>query len=384
MLLAGCGLTDPDSAINERAVISPTAVFGGRTYTAVSAGFVHSCAIETGGLAWCWGANHYGQLGRPTTENCGDVPVCARRPVEVSGGRRFVRIAAGVTHSCALTSAGAAWCWGGGYESESAGYLGNGVVSRSNVPVAVTADSAFVEIAVGAGNSCALTASGQAWCWGANMRGEVGDGTQLPKLEPVPVATSSRYVSITLGDEHTCALTVAGAADCWGHNRWGQLGTGAVPYNNIGAYQATPVRVVSDAPFAQIAAGGAHSCAVRTDGQLACWGINEPVGQLGDGSGVTHRGAPGLVAGGLRYTAVHAGTVTTCARTTDGAAQCWGSNYFGALGNGTRSDTGSPVPVTIPGLDVAALSAGGSHACGLRPNGALLCWGDRQYGQVGN
>lgn len=151
----------------------------------------------------------------------------------------------------------------GGYETENTGYLGDGVVSRSNVPVVVTADSAFIEIAVGAGNSCARTASGQAWCWGANMRGEVGDGTLL---------------------------------------------------------------------------GGTT------------------------GGGGSARGP---------------------CRTTTGAAQCWGSNWFGAQGNATRSDTGSPMPVTIPGCDVSALSVGSSRACGLRPNGVLLCSGDRPYGQVG-
>lgn len=384
--LAACAaLTEPsDRGISARSQVTPVEVFGGKTWTEVAAGFQHTCGIDTAGTAWCWGSNQYGQLGVPTVASCAEVETCARQPLAVGGGHTFTKIAAGITHTCALTAAGAAWCWGGGYSGGNAGFLGAGALQQSVNPVRVTADSAFVAIDVGAANSCALTASGQAWCWGQNGYGEVGDSSRVARLVPVPVRTTARYQQIALGLEHSCAVQLNGVASCWGHNRWGQLGTGEVPGNSFGLVAVVPARVVGSVTYRELAAGEGHSCGIRTDDVLECWGANGNAGQLGDLSGLTHRGVPGAVAGAGTWSTLASGLMTVCARSTAGSPFCWGSNYYGAVGNGQRNALPAQTPVPTLGGPFERFTGGGSHMCGLTAAQRLYCWGDRKFGQLGN
>jgi alpha-tubulin suppressor-like RCC1 family protein len=348
----------------------------------VAAGFNHTCALDTSGEAWCWGSNQFGQLGVQTIASCPEVGTCARRPIQVSGGHSFTAIASGVTHSCALKANGEAWCWGGGYEFGGLGYLGDGAVRQSFAPVRVAADSAFTQIAVGAGNSCALTASGQAWCWGRNTRGEVGDSTQGARRVPTAIGGAQRFAAISMGLDHTCALRDNGSVACWGYNRVGQLGTDALAYN-VEAYRLAPTRV-NGGPYEAIAAGGEHTCALRTTGVVDCWGHNANAGQLGDSSGVTHRGVPGPIAKDSVFTTLAAGGITTCGRTASGASFCWGGNFYGSLGDGTRGLLPAQEPVLSSGGPFVRYSGGGLHMCGLDAADRLFCWGDTRYGQVGN
>lgn len=382
---AACAaLTEPsDGGASERSQTTPVEVFGGRTWSAVAAGFNHTCALDTSGTAWCWGSNQFSQLGVPTATSCADVGTCARRPLEVGGGHTFTSIASGVTHSCALKANGEAWCWGGGYEGSGGGFLGNGAVQRSVAPVRVTTDSAFTQIAVGASNTCALTASGQAWCWGRNLRGEVGDGSVVARTVPVAIGADLRFTAVSLGFEHSCGLRSNGSVACWGNNRFGQIGTEEVTYNVPGRFVLTPTRV-SSGSYSAVAAGGDFTCALRTSGTVDCWGHNANAGQLGDRSGLTHRGVPGPVAKDSVYTTLAAGSVTTCARTASGAPFCWGGNFFGAIGNGRRDALPEQEPVPMRGGPFVRFSGGGSHMCGLDAAQRLYCWGDKKYGQLGN
>lgn len=386
LAIAACNaLSEPtDQGARDRSQMFPVEVFGGGAWTQVAAGFQHTCALATDGKAWCWGANQYGQLGVITAASCSEVGTCARRPLQVSGGLTFVRIAAGVTHSCGLTAAGAAWCWGGGNEGGNAGFLGNGTILKSTTPVKVVSDSVFREIAIGLSNTCALTASGQAWCWGRNTRGELGDSTQTPRASPVPVRTAVRYTKISLGVEHSCGLTTTGTAQCWGHDRFGQLGRGAVTYNSFGLVRSAPGRVLGDSPYSDISAGGEHTCALRTDGVVECWGINISAGQLGDRSGLTHRGVPGAILDSLTYTTLSSGTSTICGRAENGEPRCWGGNIYGAIGNGDRSVLPEQSPVANRGSGFTSFSGGGQHMCALNDERRLFCWGDKKFGQIGN
>lgn len=386
LAIAACNaLSEPtDQGARDRSQVSPVEVFGGGTWTQVAAGFQHTCALATDGKAWCWGANQYGQLGVLTAGSCSEVGTCARRPLQVSGGLTFIRIAAGVTHSCGLTAAGAAWCWGGGNEGGKAGFLGNGTILKSTTPVKVASDSVFRDISIGLSNTCALTAAGQAWCWGRNTRGELGDSSQSPRAAPVRVSGTARYAKISLGVEHTCALSVTGTAQCWGHNRFGQLGTGDVPYNSFGLVRTTPGRVLGTSSLVDLSAGGEHTCALRTDGFVECWGINVSAGQLGDRSPLTHRGVPGLILDSLTYTTFSSGTSTICGRTETAAIRCWGGNIYGALGNGDRSVLPEASPVANLGSGFTKFSGGGQHMCAINAEQRLFCWGDKKFGQIGN
>lgn len=186
-------------------------------------------------------------------------------------------------------------------------------------------------------------------------------------------------VQISAGSWHTCALKSDGSVYCWGRNYYGQLGDGTT------ADSAAPRRVVNLAGVKQISAGGGYTCALKTAGTVYCWGQNDS-GELGNGTFV-HATTPSIVPGLSNVTQIGAGS-PTCALNSDGTVACWGYNYFGAVGNGvvTRTaPTGINSPVLVSGLtDVASLAVGTMHACAVRSNGSASCWGYNVTGQLGN
>jgi len=239
---------------------------GSERFTTVTAGELHSCALNLGGFAYCWGADNLGQLGDHRRVNSSTpIPVVGPNGQPTSA-LRFTRISAGGTHTCAIQQGGAAYCWGDGR----IGALGNGSTNISDVPVAVSGGHSFAEISAGLNHSCGVTTGGDVYCWGANIRGQVGVATAgAPQLTPAHVG--SGFASITAGDEFTCALASGGAARCWGLNSHGQLGRGE---GNPGGSQVNPADVVGGRLFSSISAGRRHACGVATDGQSYCWGSN--------------------------------------------------------------------------------------------------------------
>jgi alpha-tubulin suppressor-like RCC1 family protein len=196
----------------------------------ISAGAAFNCAVTTAGGALCWGFNHSGQLGSGRTAERG------YEPMEVAGlSSRTAAVSAGGSQACALVGGGAQ-CWGyNGY-----GELGNGSkIVSSNVPVAVTGlSSGVAAISAGFHHSCAVTGAGSAHCWGDNSDGEIGDGSTTNAQAPVAVAglpPGTRMIAA--GGSHTCALSKTGAVHCWGMNSYGQLGDGS------NASSPVPVRV---------------------------------------------------------------------------------------------------------------------------------------------
>ena len=170
---------------------TPQAVAGEHHFTAISGGGAHTCALDDRGSAWCWGKDVSGQLGDGAERRYDDESTYLPNPtpLQVSGGQSFAAISAGEYHTCALDPAGKAWCWG----NNEAGQLGNGhIASDSEIPQStptrVAGDQSFVAIAAGAEHTCAVDTAGHAWCWGRN--GQLG-GTQLTAtphgLHPTPV-----------------------------------------------------------------------------------------------------------------------------------------------------------------------------------------------------
>jgi alpha-tubulin suppressor-like RCC1 family protein len=283
-------------------------------------------------------------------------------------------VSAGANNSCALTNAGAVLCWG------VASRLGNGSTVNSSRPVGVTGLSSGVSaISAGGDHVCALTNGGAVVCWGNNTYGGLGDGTGIASSTPVPVVgLSSGVASISSGARHTCAVTAAGGVWCWGYNAYGELGDGTTTNGLV----PVPVAGLSSGVSA-VAAGGFHSCAITTAGATVCWGQNV-YGQLGDGTTTdspTPVAAFGLSAG---TAAVTGGTYHTCAITTAGEARCWGSNNTGQIGDGTLVNRS--VPTTVSGLSsgVVRISGGRGSTCAVTTTGRALCWGWNLYGQLGD
>jgi uncharacterized repeat protein (TIGR02543 family) len=339
---------------------------------ALSAGNFHTCALASGGIPQCWGANSSGQLGDGTTKD-------SSTPVAVSGlAGGALALAGGGLHSCAVNAAGGAICWGNNVDGE----LGNGTLVSSTVPVPVSGlTSGVMAHADGASHSCALTSAGSVLCWGANASGQLGNGGTASSSLPVAVqGLSSGVIAIAAGDNHSCALTTLGTILCWGFNAHGELGTGTLVNSFV---PVTVTGLPAASPVVAIAAAANHNCLLTAAGGVQCWGSNAS-GQIGNGTllNAPHPAAvTGLTAG---VAAIAARGFHSCALTTAGAVQCWGQNAFGELGNGTLVTAPAPVAVTGLASGVVAIATGYNHSCALTTAAGVQCWGDNANGQLGN
>lgn len=361
------------------------------TFASVRAGAEYSCGVTIRGAVYCWGLNHAGQLGTGSTAGPTTCPMyyCSKIPAAVAGNLTFEMVAPGTGHTCGVTTAGAAYCWG----RNEYGQLGNGVASgfdNQAAPVPVTGGLTFSTITVGnsgdGGTSftCGITRLQAAYCWGTNGRGELGNGAVGERSatpvavvgglsfkdisadatgvsgavlgltiagetyawgagDPVPtrLAGAPVFTSVARNYVHACGIAADRTAYCWGENWSGELGSGVV-----GGSSATPVPVTGGLTFSALTVGERYTCGVTTSGAAYCWGINV-VGELGIGSIDDGIGSPRAVAGGLTFATISAGQGHTCGVTTDGVAYCWGANGNGQLGDGTT--TSSTVPVKVAG-----------------------------------
>jgi alpha-tubulin suppressor-like RCC1 family protein len=302
-------------------------------------------------------------------------------PVQVTGLTSGVSsVSAGDNYACALTTGGAVQCWG-----VTPGALG---IADSLVPSAVAGLSTGVTaISVGWSSACALTASKGVLCWGENSSGQLGDGSTNASTTPVAVAgLTGSTAAVSVGGAFACAVSTTGVVQCWGADLSGELGNGAPTSTS----SASPVAVTGlPAPATNVAAGDAFACAVTSAGDVYCWGANDR-SQLGTLSAANSTTAVHI--GGLPQDvrSVAAGQDFACALTSGGAVLCWGDDIYGELGSGsvpsafTSTKSGTPVPVSGLTSGVAALSLGGTSACAVRSSGDLLCWGNNGIGQLAN
>jgi hypothetical protein len=274
----------------------------------LTTGATHLCTLVSG-TASCWGSNTIGMLGLGTIDS-----VFHPEPATVPGFT-FTELSAGGFFTCGLVSGGDAYCWG---------YNGYGELGDSSsgtirpTPVRVRGGTTFQALATGLFHACGLEAGGVVHCWGS------GFGTV-----PVPVDTSLRFSAVDTRRDHTCGIATGGAAWCWGYNGSWQLGSEA-PGNS----SDTPVMVGGNHLFSAIVTGAAHSCGLTAAGTAWCWG-EAGAGQLGNGQVGGRSSTPVVVAGGHTFSLLHAGGAVTCGLTTGGRLYCWGSNYWGEIGDGT-------------------------------------------------
>jgi alpha-tubulin suppressor-like RCC1 family protein len=313
--------------------LAPVPVAGTRRFRQVTAGFYHTCAITTDDRAFCWGRNAHGQLGLGTFRD-------RSVPTAVVGGLQFRQVSAGDRHTCGATLADRAYCWGRGDN----GRLGDGTIGEDferPAPAAVVGGLRFSRVSAGFDHSCGVTTANRAYCWGVNTFGQLGTLEFLSSgssASPVAVAGGRSFNRISAGREFSCAVTTGNRAFCWGNGRVGQVGDG----KNF--LRFTPRAVTGGLLFRGVSAGGAHACAVTTDNRAYCWGLNVN-GQLGNGTDSFRQLSPGPVVGGLEFRQVEAGGAHTCGVTTGDRAYCWGWNGEGRLGDGTTTQRSTPVPV---------------------------------------
>jgi YD repeat-containing protein len=332
----------------------------------IAAGYSHSCGLTTAGAAYCWGDNSGGQVGDGTT----GTP--ALTPVAVAGGLTFEQLSAGLIHTCGLTAAGAAYCWG----NNDYGQLGDGAGISRSTPVAVSGGLTFTQLSAGWIHTCGVTTTGAAYCWGDNSGSQIGDGTTNTWVPaPVAVLGGLTFDQISAGAAHTVGLTAEGAAYGWGGNNYGQLGDGTT------IDRSTPVVVSGGLTFEQLSAGFGHTMGLTTAGAAYSWGYNQ-WGQLGEGT-TTNRSTPTAVQGGLTFGRLSAGQSHSLGMTSSGAAYAWGSNAFGRLGDGTGIDSSTPVAVS-GGLTFTQLSAGGGHSVGVTAARVAYAWGINTPGALGD
>ena len=356
--------------------------------TQISAGSFHTCALTSGGGVKCWGYNNTGQLGNGSQ-------IDAQSPVDVTGlGSGVIAIAAGGSHTCALTTGGGVMCWG----LNQNGQLGdNGPQLPRLVPGDVPGlTSGVTAIAAGLLTTCALTTVGSAKCWGANGVGQLGDGTTTERPAPVDVSgLASGAHAIATYNGHSCAVTSGGGAKCWGQNNSGQLGIGFPPNPSV-----VPIDVVSSGSSGLLSGASAitvsfaSSCALASSGGVLCWGDNT-AGQLGNNMFPSQSNKPANVLSGSSLppiagvSAIAAGRNHVCALAVMGGVKCWGHNISGELGDNTNSQRNFPVdviagPASPPLSGVIALTAGEQHTCALMNSGGVKCWGANFSGQLGD
>jgi alpha-tubulin suppressor-like RCC1 family protein len=344
--------------------------------TAVSSGNEHSLALRSDGSVWTWGYNGFGQLGNgssgPGTDSLTPVQVLGPGGIGTLSG--VTAIAAGAEHNVALEPDGSVWDWGSGGD----GQLGNASLSDSPTPVQVLGTggvgtlSGVTALAAGLYDSVALKSDGSVWDWGDDFHGELGDGssglgalssTPVQVLGPGGVGTLSGVTAIAAGREHNVALRFDGSVWAWGDNSGGQLGDGSTSDRSTPVQVLGPGGVGTLSGVTAIAAGQAHSLALRSDGSVWAWG-----GQyLGDGSvsgsvtpvQVVGQGGIGTLSG---VTAIAAGTGHSLALEADGSVWAWGVNGSGQLGDGSTFDRATPVSVTGLGAGTVGALGGGAQA----------------------
>jgi alpha-tubulin suppressor-like RCC1 family protein len=278
--------------------------------------------------------------------------------------------------------------------------VGLAVVALGHQPADAAPLTGATGIGARASNSCAVVEGGLVRCWGENLEGQLGDGTNFDRGLAVEVlgVDGESYLTgatqVVVGNEFACARLANKQVRCWGRNTGGQLGDGttdpsahAVVVRNAG--NTGPLTNVT-----QIAAGGSHVCARRTDGQVRCWGTSA-LGQLGNGDDANVNPLPTAVqnvagTGPLQNVVqVTAGIQHSCARLANKQVRCWGADYQGQLGNG--APTGVYLrPVAVRKVDGSAnignvtnLSTGSWHTCAVLGSGQARCWGDGGEGQLG-
>ncbi|MFM8388128.1 MAG: hypothetical protein ACKOA5_02655, partial [Actinomycetota bacterium] len=407
------GRTEWGQLGNNTRTISPTpvAVQGITNAVDIAASGYASCAVLATGAVTCWGYGGHGELGRGNTSDS-NIPVVV--PALTSG---VVNIDGSQYHYCVSMTDGGAKCWG----HNAWGNLGDGTTTQRNAPVDVLGlTSGAVRVATTTHSSCAIVGGGNVMCWGYGAYGQNGNNTNNQTYTAVPVTGVTNAVEIDGGYMHLCARLSSGSAQCWGRNDWGNLGTGNTSHSPV------PVTVAGlPAGVRAISASYYSSCAITAQGNVWCWGYNAEY-QLGDKTN-TNSYVPVGVAGvkaaviadaetqlsavtlsasrfrvgdaGVTYTLpttnrpndVTIASTNTSVATIDPATRAVtivgpGTAFIKASvpATSTQSAMWTYAQIKVPNTEYVQVSANYYSSCGVTRSGGVKCWGNGDWGQLGN
>lgn len=253
-------------------------------------------------------------------------------------------------------------------------------------PTQVATDLDLVAITASVHTTCALAATGRAYCWGRNEFGAVGNGVAgegTVELRPTAVAGTARFR--TLGSGAPCALELDGRAYCWGFvsgsfdpDHYIAPGDCTTAYYHWyqGEQCVVPTPIATEVRFASLAGGG---CGLTDSGEAYCWGDGSS-GTLGDGRTGVYSVSPVRVDGEIQFQGLAAGSGHVCGLDVDGAAHCWGNNFRGQLGIGENGASGGILFLAVPtrvatDIRFVAVVAGSAHTCALSAEETVWCWG---------
>lgn len=328
----------------------------------LAVGLLHSCALVRDGTVHCWGGNFTGQVGDGVEDRA--EPTAVRLSSDIADLSSLGR------HTCALGVDGSLACWGDDTDGQLG--VGGPVAACtfatmrffcSDRPVQIDMTSQWRAVAAGGSHTCAITGDGELYCWGSNRYGQIGGRTDescsspgADDLNAVPCARHPTLVeslvrevgastAVAAGASHTCVLDETGRALCWGLNSQRQTGVDRREIVNL------PTPVETDLQFTALVAGGYHTCGITEENSLYCWG-SDASGELrgradqrcGEGACAAQ---PVRVAD--RVTHVAAGFGITCASADDDRVRCWG--------RGSGDDSSRAMGVTDIGSSGLALFA---------------------------
>jgi len=391
---------------------------GGSTPTVIAwqevglGGFGNGCGLSTSGKAYCWGT---------TTQDSGvlgdGLNTTSPRPVAVKSdgvmtGKTLRQITVNSRHVCVTSTDNNAYCWG----RNSAGQLGDGSTTNSNVPVQVAktgslSGKGIKSIHVAIDFTCAVATDGSGHCWGNNSYGQFGNGTTSSSTTPVAVnmngALAGKTISSLSAESYTvCVKASDSNGYCWGKAQDGVVGDGGGSAYNRGP-QTTPVAIYRSGALAgktlvSLDIAESSACAIASDQKAYCWGNNASYGQLG--IGVTPASNGTSIAKDVPTAVVTSGALSGkslkliagdspgffCTVATDNTAACWGYSSHGVLGMGSDiyESKSSPIAVSITGnlagKTIRSLNSGYYGTCVITTDDKAYCWGDGRSYQFGN